>query len=75
MSVRYRAHPQHVVLGQRVVEVLVEEQHCGSQQRPVVVIHLTLGHVSHLQTQHYVHPRLLVSNVKKLIKYLDATKT
>lgn len=44
-----RTQPEYVVFGQRVVEVLVEEEHGWPQQRPVVVVHLAFRHVRHLQ--------------------------
>lgn len=41
--------PEHNSLRQKVVEILVEEQQQGTQEPPVQVMHLALGHVGHDQ--------------------------
>lgn len=37
--------PQHPVLAEEAVEILIQEQTEGSDQAPVQVLHLALGHV------------------------------
>lgn len=41
--------PKQPHLGQNTIEVLIEEQQCRTQQRPVQILHLRLGHVRDLE--------------------------
>lgn len=44
----YQADPQHVVLFEEVVEILVQEKEGRTDQRRVQIVHLTARHVGHL---------------------------
>lgn len=44
-----QCHPEHQVLINEAVEVLVEEQQAWAQERQVMEVHLTLCHVGHHQ--------------------------
>lgn len=47
----YQGDPEDYVLVNKTVEVLVEEEETGADERGVGQVQLTLGHVGHLKTQ------------------------
>ena len=47
-AVTYQCNPQHQVLIDKTVEILIQEQQARSQEGYIMEVHLTFGHMSDL---------------------------